>query len=74
MSTHGGSLRVYVCHEEDDTKNVAERVETLSSREKAAGFTKLEHYFGFGERVKETRRKFVNFLINAKNEGKSIVG
>jgi SAM-dependent methyltransferase len=74
LSTHGGSLRVYVCHAEDGTKNVADRVETLSSREKAAGFTQLDHYLGFGERVKETKRKLVDFLIHAKNDGKSIVG
>ncbi len=74
LSTHGGSLRIYACHQDDSTKPVGERVETLSSREEAAGFTKLEHYFGFGERVKETKRRFVEFLITAKNEGKSIVG
>jgi 2-polyprenyl-3-methyl-5-hydroxy-6-metoxy-1,4-benzoquinol methylase len=74
LSTHGGSLRVYVCHEGDATRNVAERVQTLLAREEAAGFTKLEHYLAFSERVKETKRKFVNFLIKAKNEGKSIVG
>jgi SAM-dependent methyltransferase len=74
LSTHGGSLRIYACHQDDSTKPVGERVETLSSREETGGFTKLEQYLGFGERVKETKRRFVEFLIKAKNEGKSIVG
>ena len=73
LSTHGGSLRIYACHQDDSTKPVGERVATLSSREEAAGFTKLEHYLGFEERVKQTKRRLVEFLINSKDEGNSIV-
>ncbi|MFK0732035.1 MAG: methyltransferase C-terminal domain-containing protein, partial [Gloeotrichia echinulata HAB0833] len=38
------------------------------------GFTNLETYFSFGEQVKETKRKLLDFLIKAKRERKSIVG
>lgn len=74
LSTHGGSLRVYACHAEDATKSVSERVTELMSREENAGFYYLEHYFTFGEQVKETKRKLLEFLIKAKQEGKSIAG
>jgi len=74
LSTHGGSLRVYVCHQEDKEKTVGERVGDLLSREKAAGFTKLEHYLSFEGRVKETKRTLLEFLRAARDQGKSVVG
>jgi SAM-dependent methyltransferase len=74
LSTHGGSLRIYACHEEDEKKTISVRVRDLLSREEEAGLTKLEQYLSFGEQVKKTKRKFLDFLITAKDEGKSIVG
>jgi SAM-dependent methyltransferase len=74
LSTHGGSLRIYACHEEDEKKTIGERVGDLLTREEEAGFKDLEHYLSFGEQVKKTKRKFLDFLITAKDEGKSIVG
>ena len=74
LPTHGGSLRIYARHSEDNTKPVGKRVPDLKSREEAAGMTKMEYYLNFGEKVKETKRKILDFLIKAKREGKSIVG
>jgi SAM-dependent methyltransferase len=74
LSTHGGSLRVYVCHQDDKEKTVGERVGDLLSRETAAGFMKLEHYRSFEERVKETKRTLLEFLRAARDQGKSVVG
>ena len=74
LPTHGGSLRIYAGHQEDPTKRVGERVENLLVNEHRAGFTKLDSYLSFGERVKKTKRKFLDFLIKAKDEGKSIAG
>ena len=74
LSTHGGSLRIYACHEEDTSKGVTERVPELRAREEAANFAKLETYFTFGEKVKETKRKLLDFLISAKRKGKNVVG
>lgn len=74
LSTHGGSLRIYARHQEDPREPIGERVEILEAREKAAALTELETYVSFGEKVKNTKRKFLDFLIRAKNEGRSIVG
>jgi SAM-dependent methyltransferase len=74
LPTHGGSLRIYACHQGDHSKPVSHRVLELRDREEAAGFTKLEYYFTFEEQVKETKRKLLSFLIQAKQQGKSIVG
>ncbi len=74
LSTHGGSLRIYARHVSDSTKPATERVRLLRAREVALGYEDLAVYAGFGERVKETKRKLLTFLIEAKREGKRVVG
>lgn len=74
LATHGGSLRIYACHSHNTAQSVSQQVITLREKELTAGFTKLETYVSFQEQVKTTKRKLLQFLINAKSEGKSIVG
>ncbi|MDH4098946.1 MAG: class I SAM-dependent methyltransferase [Nitrospirota bacterium] len=74
LSTHGGSLRIYACHTENGNLPVSATVERLVNSEVEAGLTQLEAYGGFSERVRETKRRLLEFLIQAKREGKSIVG
>jgi SAM-dependent methyltransferase len=74
LPTHGGSLRIYACHQENDQRPTGERVADLLSREQQAGFKTVEHYLSFAERVKQTKRKLLGFLIAAKDQGKSVVG
>jgi 2-polyprenyl-3-methyl-5-hydroxy-6-metoxy-1,4-benzoquinol methylase len=74
LPTHGGSLRIYGRHREDDSKPVCARVVDLSRREAAAGVERLESYCAFAEKVKETKRRLLECLIDAKRERKSIAG
>jgi len=74
LATHGGSLRVYARHTEDRSQPVGSRVGELRAREESAGYKRLEHYFSFGEKVKETKWKLLEYLIAVKRQGKSIAG
>lgn len=74
LPTHGGSLRIYARHMENTTLSITDRARELRQREVKAGFSKMEHYSAFGEQVKETKRKILEFLIAAKREGKSVAG
>ena len=74
LSTHGGSLRIYACHNDDTSKPIEARAKELKSREETAGFGQLNHYLSFGLRVEATKRKLLSFLISAKQEGKQVVG
>lgn len=74
LPTHGGSLRIFGKHADDTSKKISERVDELLKREIELGFETLEYYSVFEEKVKETKRKILDFLIKAKREGKSIVG
>jgi SAM-dependent methyltransferase len=74
LSTHGGSLRIFARHAEDVSKPVTLRAHELREREVAAGFMRLETYAQFDGRVKETKRKLLEFLIQVRREGKSVAG
>jgi SAM-dependent methyltransferase len=74
LPTHGGSLRIYGRHVDNAQRPVRPAVAQLRERERAAGFSDLAHYASFGERVKETKRKLLDFLISAKRAGKSVAG
>ena len=74
ISTHGGSLRIYARHTDDPSRPVAPAVDELRSREQRAGLNRLEAYSAFEEQVKETKRKLLGFLIEAKRNRKSIAG
>jgi SAM-dependent methyltransferase len=74
LSTHGGSLRVFGCHKEDASKPVSSRVLGLRAGEEAVGLTRIDSYGAFAEKVKQTKRLLLECLINAKQQGKTIVG
>jgi SAM-dependent methyltransferase len=74
IPTHGGSLRIYAKHEEDRSKRMSERVPQLLSKEFDAGIQSLAYYASFGDRVSATKRKILKFLVEAKEDGKSVVG
>jgi C-methyltransferase-like protein/putative zinc binding protein/methyltransferase family protein len=74
IPTHGGSLRVYARHSADNSRPVGPRVGALLAEEERIGVRTLEYYRTFAERVKETKRKLLEFLIQAKREGKRVVG
>jgi SAM-dependent methyltransferase len=74
IPTHGGSLRIFARHEEDGSKPMCDSVAQLRGREEIAGFSRLDHYLSFTEKVKETKRKLLDFLLSAKRKGASIVG
>jgi 2-polyprenyl-3-methyl-5-hydroxy-6-metoxy-1,4-benzoquinol methylase len=73
LTTHGGSLRLYGCHLDDDRAE-SPGLARLRAWEADAGFGNLDHYLNFEEQVRETKRKLLSFLIEAKRGGKTIVG
>lgn len=74
LPTHGGSLRIYACHDGKTSNPIGNRVVELRLREETAGFLRLEKYCSFSEKVSETKCKLLKFLIEAKEAGKTIVG
>jgi hypothetical protein len=72
--THGGSLRIWARHADETARPVTARVVDLRTREERAGLRDMATYGRFEERVRETKRKLLDFLIGAKRAGKRVVG
>ncbi len=72
IGTHGGSLRIFAQHAEGAKPGPA--VAAMLAKEDAAGMNTLEFYSRWEEKVKETKRKILDFLIDAKRAGKKIAG
>jgi len=70
-SRYGGNIRVHVT--KGKNKKISENVSKLLELEEKSGLNKLETYVKFANRVKKAKNDFLNFIIMAKNEGKTIV-
>ena len=73
LPTHGGSLRIYGCHE-DASHEETERARDLVARERAWGLDDLRTYLDYGTRVAQDKRRIVSFLAELKDAGYSLVG
>lgn len=71
LPTHGGSLRLYVCHASAH-HTTTDRLFDLRAKEKSAKLNELAGYLGFAEKVEGVKRSFLEFLARAKAEGKSV--
>lgn len=74
ISTHGGSIRIYAQHADSGRRPIGARVDEMLTKETVFGLNQLKTYTGFAEQVRETKRALLEFLIDAKRAGKSIVG
>ncbi len=74
LESHGGSLRIYAQPSEGGKHTVSDAVRELAERETSAGFASLEHYSSFTPRVESTKRRLLSFLIQARDEGKTVAG
>nr|WP_277816389.1 class I SAM-dependent methyltransferase [Neptunicella marina] len=73
LATHGGSLRIYACHNNAQQQTTA-ALDALRKQEKLAGLTELSTYLTFAEQVQQCKNQLLSFLINAKAQGKKVVG
>lgn len=72
LGTHGGSLRIFACHEGDPGKPATEAVHELHERELQSGIDQLPTYKTFEDKVHQTKRELLKFLIAAKEAGKRV--
>ncbi|MDC1160491.1 class I SAM-dependent methyltransferase [Luminiphilus sp.] len=73
LPTHGGSLRIYGCHE-SDSRETTIAVSKLLREEGRQGLQTLQPYLNFQSRVDNIKIDFLDFLIQQKKNGKSVVG
>ena len=73
LATHGGSLRIYATHAENNCKEVSVNVKYLLNKESEFGINDVDIYKNFSENVKFSKRNILSKLIDIKNRNKSIV-
>lgn len=74
LKTHGGSLRVYACHESDLGKTISRRVADILSEERRLQLDHLGGYQQFAMNVQLLRSNILSFFFTCKAQNKKIVG
>lgn len=71
LGTHGGSLRVYGCH--DGAAHAATpALAALLAEEHRRGMATLDYYAAFQPRADQVKDAFLRFLLDAKRDGHSV--
>jgi len=74
LSTHGGSLRVFVQRVDGERRDVQPTVQQQLQAELAAGVKTPEYYATLAPAAERIKHELLRFLLQAKAEGKRVVG
>ncbi len=72
LSTHGGSLRIYGCHESNNRRTLP-IVQVILEKENDFGLRDLSLYNSFQAKAELIKNNFLEFLIAQKKLGKKVV-
>ncbi len=72
IPTHGGSLRIYAKHKENDLIKISANVDVLLKEEEDKGMLNLSYYNNFQQKVLDIKLALISFLIEQKNAGKKV--
>jgi len=72
IPTHGGSLRIFARHTDNNSHPVTENISALADKEKKAGITNIKTYENFRLKAETIKLELLSFLIKAKKEGKKV--
>jgi hypothetical protein len=74
LPTHGGSLRIIACHDENEDRPTTQAVRDLREEELSAGMAEMTYYKDFRKNVEKVRTHVQEFFLQAKKDGKTVVG
>jgi SAM-dependent methyltransferase len=72
LPTHGGSLRLYIKHSENNSLPILLSVQNIVDTEIRNGIDKFDYYQAFVKRVSINKLDILEFLIRQKKDGKKI--
>ncbi len=73
LKTHGGSLRIYATHIENNKLNISQNIKDLLHEEQNLGLHKMKFYKFFQEKVNKIKYDLIEFLIQAKKDTKKVI-
>jgi SAM-dependent methyltransferase len=74
LPTHGGSLRIFARHKEDESKPITSNVGALLQKELQKGMHTLAYYNNFYQKALQVKIDFLSFLLEKKKAGKKVAG
>ena len=74
LPTHGGSLRIFACHNDDKKHTLSDNVKKILLKEKIAALDDLKTYLNFNDTVCNVKFDLLSTLIKIKRAGEKIVG
>ena len=74
LPTHGGSLRIFAAHAEDESKPRSAAIDAVISKEEQAGLFTRRPYESFQPRIDRIRVDFVRFLLDQRAAGRTVAG
>lgn len=72
LTTHGGSLRIYATHGENNVP-ISLHINTVLEKETFANFGSLKGYLDFQQKANKVKYDFLNFLLQTKAENKKVI-
>lgn len=73
LNTHGGSLRLYVCHYNNTLNSESEAVNKIRELEIKFGIDNINTYTQFQEKVCNVKNNILEFFVDAKRKGKKVI-
>jgi len=73
LSTHGGSLRIYIAHTENKKISKSDNVKLVIDKEKKYGLDKISTYDNFSTNAIKVKNQLIKFLNDAKEKSKKVV-
>ena len=73
LSTHGGSLRLYITHKENNQISLSNNVLVVLEKEKKFGLNKISTYEEFGTQVSKIKIDLQKLIKNIKSNSKNII-
>ena len=72
ITTHGGSMRFYICKNSAKYKNT-KKIKLIIKKEKKANLHKFSTYLEFSKRVKKSKSNLIKIFKRLKNKNKNII-
>jgi len=73
LITHGGSLRIYAKHTQNNSINISDNVSEMLNEEKKFGLLDMNIYKNFQEKANKVKYDLLEFLLQAKKEKKKVI-
>jgi len=72
LATHGGSIRLFISHLEDNSKSISGNVKRVLNKEIEKGINNPTYYSAFAERIKKNKLDILKFINKQRENGKKV--